>query len=269
MGELAHRALKAFYPLTSKLNTPAQLAKHERRRRVLRRVAESGGIFSSDGQSPADAPPSVLSRKHHHIATTQSNPINLYPFLREHDGDPAVKNFVPRLKDHILYRLRKLDVSYCDHTFTNEEHNSVIIPNNTIYSVQTMQVHYTTYDLRREYDTINPRTHADVMVLSGETIPSHPYWYARVLGIYHMETWLNNGDQPVKHHLEVLWVRWLAPLQNHKCGIKHAHLPKVAFVEESDPDSFGFLDPGQVIRGAHLIPAFSAGRGISSLPLGK
>ncbi|KAG1728014.1 hypothetical protein EDD22DRAFT_961140 [Suillus occidentalis] len=68
-----------------------------------------------------------------------------------------------------------------------------------------MQVHYTTYDLRHEYDTINPRTHRDVMVLSGETTPSHPYWYARVLGIYHMEVWLSGGAQPVKRHLEVLW----------------------------------------------------------------
>jgi hypothetical protein len=134
-----------------------------------------------------------------------------------------------------------------------------------IYSVQTMQVHYTTYDMRREYDTINPRTHADVMVLSGEMMPNHPYWYARVLGIYHMETWLNNGSQPMKQHLEVLWVRWLAPLQNHESGMKHARLPKVAFVEESDMDAFGFLDPGQVIRGAHLIPAFALGRGTSSL----
>lgn len=179
------------------------------------------------------------------------------------------QNFIPKLKDHVLFRLRKLDVSHCDHTFTDEEHNMVIIPNNTIYSVHTMQVYYTTYDLRREYDTINPRTHADVMVLSGELMPSHPYWYARVLGIYHMETWLTNGGQPAKQHLEVLWVRWLAPLRNHRSGMKYARLPKVAFVDESDPDAFGFLDPSQVIRGAHLIPAFASGRGINSLRHGK
>lgn len=131
------------------------------------------------------------------------------------------------------------------------------------------QVYYSTYDLRREYDTINPRTHADVMVLSGETTPTHPYWYARTLGIYHMKVWINKGERPVKHHLEVLWVRWLAPLRSHKWSMKCTCLPKIAFVEASDPDSFGFLDPSQVIRGVHLIPAFAAGRGISSLPLGK
>lgn len=145
------------------------------------------------------------------------------------------------------------------------DRNSVVIPNNIIYSVQTMQVHYTTYNLRREHNTINPRTHGDVMVLSGEIMPSHPYWYARVLGVFHMEVWLNVTGQPVKQHLEVLWVRWLAMLQNYRSGLNHARLPKIVFMEDSDPDAFGFLDPGQVIQGAHLIPAFSSGRGINSL----
>jgi hypothetical protein len=149
------------------------------------------------------------------------------------------------------------------------ECNSVVTPDNTIYAVQTMQVYYTTYDLRREYDTINPRTHGDIMVLSGEVAPSHPYWYARVLAVFHMEIWLNVGGQPIKQHIEVLWVRWLATLRNYKSGINHARLPMITFVEESDTDMFGFLDLGQVIRGAHLIPAFSSGRGISSLRYGK
>lgn len=133
-----------------------------------------------------------------------------------------------------------------------------------------MQVYYTTYDLRREYDTINPRAHSDVMVLSGESAPRHPYWYARVLGIYHVDVWLTgNGGKLLKQRLEFLWVRWLAILQGHRSGMRQARLPKIAFVEESDPDSFGFLDPGQVIRGAHLLPAFASGHGVSSLRQGK
>ncbi|KAG2355783.1 hypothetical protein BDR07DRAFT_1206003, partial [Suillus spraguei] len=42
-------------------------------------------------------------------------------------------------------------------------------------------------------------------------------------------------------------------------------LPKVAFIKETDHDAFGFLDPGQVIRSAHLILAFASGQGSSSL----
>jgi hypothetical protein len=85
------------------------------------------------------------------------------------------------------------------------------------------------------------------MVLSGETRPQHPYWYARILGIYHMDTWLDVEGTIKKHQIEVLYVRWLAPLTGHQSGISSARLPKVAFVEESDHDTFGFLDPGQVI----------------------
>lgn len=107
------------------------------------------------------------------------------------------------------------------------------------------------------------------MVLSGETKPQHAYWYARVLGIYHMNAWLNIEGRVKKHQIEVLFVRWLAPLSDHQSGMSCTRLLKVAFIEESDCDAFGFLDPGQVIRGAHLIPAFASGRGTTSLRHGK
>jgi hypothetical protein len=74
-----------------------------------------------------------------------------------------------------------------------------------------------------------------------------------------MEVWIKDEYQPVKQHLDILWVRWLAPLWSHGSGMKHAHLPNIAFMEESDQDAFGFLNPGQVIRGAHFIPAFHSG----------
>jgi len=49
--------------------------------------------------------------------------------------------------------------------------------------IHILQVNHTTYDLRREQDTINPSTRADIMVLSHKDERTHPYWYARVLGI--------------------------------------------------------------------------------------
>ena len=33
-----------------------------------------------------------------------------------------------------------------------------------MYSVQTCRLYYTTYDVQRQTDTVNPRTCADVMV---------------------------------------------------------------------------------------------------------
>jgi len=55
--------------------------------------------------------------------------------------------------------------------------------NNRIYSHKVLRVNYTTYDMRREQDSLNPRTHPDIMVLSQEPkmhedgTPEHPYWY--------------------------------------------------------------------------------------------
>ncbi|KAG2069704.1 hypothetical protein BDR04DRAFT_1020754 [Suillus decipiens] len=130
--------------------------------------------------------------------------------------------FIPKRKDHILYWRQKLDVSYCDHTFSDEECNLVIVSDNRLYSVQTMQVHYMTYDLQREYDTINTWTHPDVMVLSSKTKPQHPYWYACVLGIYHMDAWVNVEGTVKKHEVNVLYVKWLVPLMDHQSGMHRA-----------------------------------------------
>lgn len=94
-----------FYPLTSKLDTPAQLAKHERRRHVLRRVAEAGGASSSGTQTRADTPPSSLSSdKHHYITSTRNNPVNIFAFLREHDGNPAIKVGVIGHLGHVVLK---------------------------------------------------------------------------------------------------------------------------------------------------------------------
>jgi hypothetical protein len=53
----------------------------------------------------------------------------------------------------------------------------------------TMKINYTTYDVRRAQDTINPNTdRRDIVLLSPEDadLPNHQYSYARVLGIYHV-----------------------------------------------------------------------------------
>jgi hypothetical protein len=40
----------------------------------------------------------------------------------------------------------------------------------------------------------------------------------------------------------------------------------MGFVPHDDPDAFGFLDPSNVIRGCHLIPAFADGQTTSLMP---
>ena len=147
--------------------------------------------------------------------------------------------------------------------FTNNERDSVPISNNQIYLVQTLSVNYTTYDVRRDRDTVNPRNHCFVMVRSSEDTPgAHPYWYAQVLGIYHaiISTTHPEARNQNTQHMEFLWVRWFGVEPKYRHGPRYARLPMVGFVEDTDELAFGFLDPSLVIRGCHLIPRFHTGR---------
>ena len=101
------------------------------------------------------------------------------------------------------------------------------------------------------------------MVYSPKTGPdAHPYWYARVLGIFHAQV-LHLGSKSTNHsprHMEFLWVRWFGQVPGHRFSMKAAWLPKVGFVPKEDDMAFGFLDPSLVVRGCHLVPSFSEGQ---------
>jgi hypothetical protein len=132
-----------------------------------------------------------------------------------------------------------------------------------------MSVNYTTYDVRRDRDTINTSSHPFVMVRSPETGEGvHLYWYAQVLGIYHAPIWTTHpaASGNSVQQMQFLWVRWLGAEPRYRSGSQVAHLPKIGFVEATDGDAFGFLDPDLVIRGSHLIPAFHSGRTHNLMP---
>ena len=130
-------------------------------------------------------------------------------------------------------------------------------------------MNYTTYDIRRDRDTISITSRPYVMIPSPEIGNNvHPYWYAQVLGIYH--TSVSTTHPAVQKHsaqpIQFLWVRWLGAEPGYRSGPRVARLPKIGFVEVADDDAFGFLDPDLIIRGSHLIPAFHFGRTTNLMP---
>jgi hypothetical protein len=148
------------------------------------------------------------------MSNSQNDPVNLYSFVRENQGDLAFKMFIPKLKDNILGRLleRNYDGDMYGE-FTDEERNTVRIAGERIYHCKTVKINYTTYDIRRDGDTINPRTYPDIMVTSPETGPNaQPYWYARVIGIFHAMVSSTHPELEVtarsRHQMDFLWVRW-------------------------------------------------------------
>jgi hypothetical protein len=178
------------------------------------------------------------------------------------------------LKDNILGRLLERDYegdSYGE--FTDEERNTVRIAGERIHQCNTLRVNYTTYDVKRDTDTIKPGSYPDIMVKSPESGPNaQPFWYARVIGVFN--ALVSSSHPGVRENslrrMDFLWVRWFGfEPGRYRYGIRCAQLPKVGFVESTDPYAFTFLDPTQAIRGVHLIPAFSEGRTSALLPAAK
>jgi alpha-D-ribose 1-methylphosphonate 5-triphosphate synthase subunit PhnL len=96
------------------------------------------------------------------------------------------------LRSHLLARLTLPRNQWSDAEFSARDLRRIVIQRHTIYRHKVLRVNYTTYDMRREQDSINPRTtHCDIMLLSHETDHAseieHPYWYARVIGIFHAD----------------------------------------------------------------------------------
>ncbi|KAI0076042.1 hypothetical protein K474DRAFT_1708449 [Panus rudis PR-1116 ss-1] len=60
--------------------------------------------------------------------------------------------------------------------------------------------------------------------------------------------------------MEFLWVRNYRQDIGYKSGFHYRRLHRIGFIPESDPEAFGFVDPDDVIRAVHLIPAFALGR---------
>jgi hypothetical protein len=119
-----------------------------------------------------------------------------------------------------------------------------------------MSIYYTTYDLQRGCDKINMKGRPYVMALS-HTDPSHPYVYARVFGIHRAKVLHPTMVAPTE--MDILWVHWLQIDHTHHAGWEAKRLYRAQFVPNLEDGAFGFLNPDDIIRGAHFIPCFNKG----------
>jgi hypothetical protein len=177
--------------------------------------------------------------------------------------------FLERLKDHILARLEGNSRAGEEGEFTQAQRNSIFLQHGRIFKHSLLRVNYTTYDVRREQDIINPRINkSDILVMSNEdSADAHPFWYAHVLGIFHANIiQAKDGILSLPQRIDFLWVRWLGIDPDHSSGWAAKGLDRVGFVPHEDPEAFGFLDPSCVIRAIHLIPAFAHGRTMTLCP---
>jgi hypothetical protein len=192
---------------------------------------------------------------------------------------------VSNLKDHLLPRIKStlleeggsnvetspqagLTSASLAAGYGAHERDSVLIKNDRIYSHQVARFNYTTYDVRRGQDVINPSTpHCDIIMLANRNQETHqerdhPFLYARVLGIYHANVvYMGEGMLDYEaRRIEFLWVRWFEYDSSTSSGWSDLRLDCVCFQPLASEGAFGFIDPRDVLRGCHIIPAFTKGK---------
>lgn len=144
--------------------------------------------------------------------------------------------------------------------------NSVLFKHDRLYRHQLFRTNYTTYDIRRSQDVVHAASsHCNIMVLAdlgggGISESNHPFRYARVEGIYHVNV-VYVGAGMVNYEprrMEFLWVRWYRLLDTTG-GWSTQKLDALRFMSVRGGDAFGFIDPADVLRGCHIIPSFANG----------
>ncbi|KAI0369443.1 hypothetical protein BV20DRAFT_946216 [Pilatotrama ljubarskyi] len=296
-SELEHRRVKRFYARTNKNSCFAwQIARHQRREQLLNkmhrqlpgatqkprrmnssRASKSMGVkerllrrralnldFKTSEPLPFGSP-----KEHTQISEEQAHPIDISDYLLENSDDPAFEDFYQKLQVHVFKRLSEArSGERHDHEVTRADLRLLRIARNRMYLHKVLRVNYTSYDMRREQDSINPRSHADILMLApaGE---AHPYLYARVISIFHVNALLLHpnaeAEEPEPELVHVLWVRWYELDTSIPAGLSARRPYRLRFAGLDD-EPFSFIAPSQVLRSVHIMPAPHYGRTNAALP---
>ncbi|KAG2030543.1 hypothetical protein BDR03DRAFT_843298, partial [Suillus americanus] len=88
----------------------------------------------------------------------------------------------------------------------------------------------------------------------------HPYWYACIIMIFHVNVEYHENNESHYSQLrcmDVLFVRWFRR-DGSPTGFAAKCLQRLEFFDQDSlGEAFGFLDPDSIICGVHIIPAFA------------
>jgi hypothetical protein len=156
-------------------------------------------------------------------------------------------------------------------------HNFVFFKHESLYQHKTIRVNYTTYDMQRGTDIVKPEgPRCNIMLLANHTGGSnssnlHHFIYARVLGVYHADViYTGPGMQNFETRtFQILWVRWYEVVDLGSSGWDSSTLDMLHFPPLRQDNSFGFVDPEDVLRGCHIFPAFDMGKRESNVNISR
>ncbi|KAG1777570.1 hypothetical protein EV702DRAFT_1197182 [Suillus placidus] len=157
---------------------------------------------------------------HHHIGQSEKVFDELGHYLCNNARDSAMKDVLPCLKTHILDHLNAgtSGSSAENPTHTDNDRSSIFFKHNRIYHHNLARFNFTSYDVRRSQDVINPKTpHCNIMLLRHDHDDNNldgNYRYAKVLGIHHVNA-VRAGNVYETHRIESLFVRWYQSVQRH------------------------------------------------------
>ncbi|KAJ3536383.1 hypothetical protein NMY22_g6054 [Coprinellus aureogranulatus] len=307
--ELLHRHSKRHYKRTSKRNVSRQLSRIQMRQARIRKLRKQLSPIPQEGYHPDEAqePPYFIGKSENQplslpafLQTRADDPAMkaFIPKLKHHllpriwrqlleeeehskDADPARLHLLRCLIDGSEVQGCPAEPATADQTTLSGERQSVDVPDvdriyfhsDRIYWHNILHINYTSYDVRRETDIINPRTsRKDIMCLKlpavvedtrraepGHQETLHRFVHGRILGIYHANV-VYRGRGAVdlrRRRFDFLWVRWFDYLTD---GPVLNMLDRMSLKPLSNPAALGFLDPADVLRASHIIPRYISGK---------
>ncbi len=149
--------------------------------------------------------------------------------------------------------------------YSFQDRARLVIHKELLFWHEVLRLNWTSYDLQRSQDAMNPKNHGDIMLLAPRNSDgddsAHPYIYARVVRVFHVNVRLYDSSMQAFERMDVLFVRWFQLDMTAPGGFTHKRLHRVEFVPSGGEEpAFGFVNPGDVVRGAHVVPAFGLGR---------